>query len=98
MGDVADMMLDGTLCEGCGCYLGASSDSPKRCDDCRLSSFEAHMEAANASDSERAAKNRVTAALRAKAACPYCAKRVSIAGIVDHVKAKHADATPNWSE
>ena len=35
MGDIADMMLDGTLCEGCGEFL--DEDSPghsRRCSDC----------------------------------------------------------------
>lgn len=36
MGDVADMMLDGTLCEGCGVYLhGDGNGVPRRCRDCR---------------------------------------------------------------
>jgi predicted Zn-ribbon and HTH transcriptional regulator len=35
MGDVADMMLDGTLCEGCGVYLdGEADDIPRRCPSC----------------------------------------------------------------
>ncbi len=35
MGDVADMMLDGTLCEGCGVYLGSTAGVPMRCRDCK---------------------------------------------------------------
>lgn len=33
MGDIADMMLDGTLCEACGCYLddGAADGYPRYC-------------------------------------------------------------------
>lgn len=34
MGDVADMMLDGTLCESCGVYVGNPVGHPRRCDDC----------------------------------------------------------------
>lgn len=35
MGDIAEMMLDGTLCEGCGVYLEDESDGiPRRCADC----------------------------------------------------------------
>ena len=33
MGEVADMMLDGTLCEGCGVYIGADY-GPSYCRDC----------------------------------------------------------------
>lgn len=35
MGDVADMMLDGTLCEGCGVFLNDYPPGyPCYCDDC----------------------------------------------------------------
>ncbi len=35
MGEIAAMMLDGTLCEGCGAYLeGDAAGFPRRCDDC----------------------------------------------------------------
>lgn len=35
MGDVADMMLDGTLCEGCGVVLDGDGDGvPRYCRDC----------------------------------------------------------------
>lgn len=34
MGDIADMMLDGTLCEGCGEYLGEGDGFPQRCPGC----------------------------------------------------------------
>lgn len=35
MGDIAEMMLNGTLCSGCGEYLGESEGFPKECEDCR---------------------------------------------------------------
>lgn len=35
MGDVADMMIDGTLCESCGVFLGAGDGFPRQCDSCR---------------------------------------------------------------
>ncbi len=42
MGDIADMMLDGTLCCVCGCYLDPEvetgpiiDDIPNKCDDCK---------------------------------------------------------------
>lgn len=35
MGEVAEMMLDGSLCEGCGAYLGGTEfDMPLLCGDC----------------------------------------------------------------
>lgn len=35
MGEIADMMLDGTLCEGCGVYVGQSRGYPRKCRDCQ---------------------------------------------------------------
>lgn len=35
MGEIADMMLDGTLCESCGVVLENSlGDFPQKCPDC----------------------------------------------------------------
>ncbi|ALS63598.1 hypothetical protein [Pandoraea apista] len=34
MGDIAEMMLDGTPCEGCGTYLGRVDGFPQRCRSC----------------------------------------------------------------
>lgn len=31
MGEIADMMLDGTLCEMCGVYIGTDSGFPMYC-------------------------------------------------------------------
>lgn len=31
MGEIADMMLDGTLCEGCGEYIGEGDGYPQYC-------------------------------------------------------------------
>lgn len=36
MGDIAEMMLDGTLCEGCGVYMpGDAPGHTRRCRDCK---------------------------------------------------------------
>ena len=34
MGEIAEMMLDGTLCEGCGEYLGETVGFPMYCPSC----------------------------------------------------------------
>lgn len=34
MGEIAEMMLDGTLCAGCGVYIGADNGYPEYCEDC----------------------------------------------------------------
>lgn len=34
MGDVVDMMIDGTLCESCGVYIGPEVGYPRKCSEC----------------------------------------------------------------
>lgn len=34
MGEIADMMLDGTLCQSCGEYLDSDNDCPTYCAAC----------------------------------------------------------------
>ncbi|MCZ2496404.1 hypothetical protein GN316_06515 [Xylophilus sp. Kf1] len=35
MGEITEMMLDGTLCEGCGCHLTGEADGvPRYCRGC----------------------------------------------------------------
>jgi hypothetical protein len=34
MGEIAEMMLDGTLCEGCGEYMGDEVGFPRLCGGC----------------------------------------------------------------
>lgn len=80
MGEIAEMMLDGTLCEGCGVYLGAS-DGPVRCRDCRPS--KAEQKAANI------ARMQAEHAFQKKGKCPTCGKRVRLVGMADHQRDVH---------
>lgn len=34
MGDIADAMLDGDLCESCGVYMPGGAGYPQQCSDC----------------------------------------------------------------
>jgi len=35
MGDIAELMIEGVLCETCGDYLGGPTGFPRRCSACR---------------------------------------------------------------
>ena len=35
MGDIAEMHIDGTLCECCGEYLGEAVGYPRYCNECK---------------------------------------------------------------
>lgn len=42
MGEIADMMIDGNLCEGCGCLMdGDAPGYPVRCEDCQRRDVQA---------------------------------------------------------
>lgn len=44
MGEIADMMLDGTLCERCGEYLGEAVGFPVICAACQRDEREGRQE------------------------------------------------------
>lgn len=40
MGEVAEMMLDGTLCEQCGTFIGPPVGYPRLCEDCDTECYD----------------------------------------------------------
>lgn len=78
MGDIAEMMLDGTLCEGCGEYLGDGDGYPQYCPTCQ-GDGRGYEDALNLPGST-------------KTTCPTCGKRVKKAGLADHRRDVHTKA------
>lgn len=62
MGEIADMMIDGTLCEGCGEYIGEGDGFPQYCSsDCagdRGANVEQIKPSKNSAGKRRRAKRR----------------------------------------
>ena len=84
MGEIADMMLDGTMCQMCGCYMNDGEDGdgfPVTCDSC-LKDIPA---------TEHYSKPAVDLALKVKMPCPICKKMIVPSGLHQHLKAKHPD-------
>lgn len=79
MGEIAEMMLEGDLCEGCGCYMGGSGDGfPRRCASCRKE--------------QRAENHQATLARHQqvkKVPCPTCGRKVKACGLSDHQRDAH---------
>lgn len=73
MGDVADMMLDGTLCQGCGEFIG--EDFPSYCGSC-LSIGD-----------ERAGQKAAQPAVKVE--CSVCQRRIKPVGLKDHMRDAH---------
>lgn len=80
MGEIAEMMLDGTLCEGCGVYLeGDGEGIPRYCSD----------ECARDRGALPAHPNQIYKASAKKVSCPTCKRRVKPAGLKDHMRDAH---------
>ncbi|VWB89019.1 hypothetical protein BLA13014_04123 [Burkholderia aenigmatica] len=74
MGEIAEMMLDGTLCEGCGDYLGDDGDgSVRRCEACGPLDVD----------------DAYGAPMSKKVRCCHCPRLVTRTGLKDHMDAKH---------
>lgn len=79
MGEIAEMMLDGTLCEGCGvANTRGGQGFPWRCGGCRR---------------EQKAEDHKAVLERhqqiKKTPCPTCGKKVKSVGLPDHMRDAH---------
>lgn len=85
MGEIADMMLDGTLCEGCGEYLGyEDGDYPRLCDSCaKIRKKQGH-------DVQNYGHGWVDGGVKEQATCNICNKTLKSAqGLAQHMADKH---------
>jgi hypothetical protein len=87
MGDVADMMLDGTLCEKCGEFIGDAVDFPRACKSC------AAWERDHGRDMRKTGLGGYQdhgPLPTAKVKCSTCGRKVKAAGLDDHMRDAHA--------
>jgi hypothetical protein len=74
MGDIADAMLNGELCEGCGVHLpGEAPGHPRYC-----------------SKQCRADRTPPVAQLKPKEKCTVCGRKVKPGGLANHMKDAHS--------
>lgn len=77
MGEIAEMMLDGTMCECCGEYIhGPASGFPSYC-------------SKQCATDRCAVFHTAARPFIAKTKCPQCGKRVKAAGLRDHMRDVH---------
>lgn len=81
MGEIAEMMLEGDLCAGCGVYLaGEGCGVPRYCSHCKREA--------------RALKDQPPVKPGSnKTACKVCGRHVKLAGIQDHQRDAHGVKT-----
>ena len=105
MGDIADMMLDGTLCEGCGEYLGSDFDGPALCGSCanwREENLGHEMVDVGGGfvdagpDSSPQPTITVELPKNIKVICPKCERRIKAIGFADHWKDVHEEQADDW--
>jgi hypothetical protein len=85
MGEIAESMLDGTLCEACGEYIGSDSGYPNYCSEsCANDRGMTLVDGVPVSIEEKRPP---------KAACPRCGKKCrGEQGVRDHLRVKHGAA------
>ena len=84
MGEMAEMMLDGTLCECCGSYIDdhGGEGIPRYCSEqCAKDRGAEGYQVGGASYINRANPKKTN--------CPRCMKRVKIVGLADHIRDAH---------
>ena len=81
MGEIAEMMLDGTLCESCGEFIGSDLGFTQYCSpECAASRGAEYLEGDHAAlDYDR----------HEKVSCPKCGKRVKAVGLWQHERDVH---------
>ena len=87
MGEIAEMMLDGTLCESCGVALGGEP-----------SGYPQYCSPQCAEDAGFSFKNNQSKMKKPMERCPYCAKMVKEVGLAQHIRDKHGKNVPTKTE
>lgn len=76
MGEIADMMIDGTLCQECGAFINSRSIGlPRSCASCKGEE-----------------KDHLPKRFRAKVTCPTCSKKVRDIGLEQHIRDAHGSS------
>lgn len=86
MGEIADMMLDGTMCAGCGEWLHGGEDGdgiPGYCASCAPDFDREPTQDRTEARTKKHAKP-------GKIKCPVCSKSVKEVGLLAHMWDKHA--------
>ena len=89
MGEIADMMLDGTCCASCGEFMGDGDGFAVYCEECSEDSepFDSNDAKGFFGDAPKPKILRVN--------CPYCKKRVKEIGIQNHIRDVHPNIETN---
>ena len=101
MGEIAEAMLDGTMCSSCGEYLGGNEGYPVQCAGCRreerrqpaIPRFDRYA----VQGSPKLQKPGDSLRQGDKMSCPFCVRRLKVTGFGDHMLTQHRDKWPSDS-
>lgn len=88
MGEIADMMLEGDLCAGCGGFIDSEGGDgfPRYC------SRQCARDHGVVAEPNRRHPSPITRPRNGKVACPTCGRRVKEVGLNDHQRDAHVSA------
>lgn len=93
MGEIADAMLEGALCEGCGEYLGEDGFGPRLCAGCAKDRPPMHY--TTPKDRRRADNYQSAIAVRKPFKCPTCHRRFRKEfAVAQHARDVHQGTSP----
>ena len=84
MGEIAEMMLEGCLCECCGDFLGDGDGYPRRCCSCQKDEPET-----------KGPRFPARKGKKPMIQCKMCKKWVKVAGLQDHARMVHGGRFPD---
>ena len=82
MGEISEMMMDGTLCCSCGAHVGSYIYMPTECRSCASVSREQNKVKQKEKNIEKNSRQE-------KTKCPKCGKKVKIVGLNSHINDVH---------
>jgi len=88
MGEIADAMLDGTLCSSCGDYLGGDEGFPVVCEVCKREERRQPRVPRFNRYSIQPSKPRAD-----QVACGTCGRVVKKVGLAQHMRDKHSQGS-----
>jgi Zn finger protein HypA/HybF involved in hydrogenase expression len=92
MGEYADMILDGTMCQGCGVFLNDEPPGyPCDCTDCARDRQKIDS---TTRKQARQVAHQLHQARQKKTRCPICNRKVKEIGLPNHMKDSHPGANP----
>lgn len=80
MGEIADGIVEGELCQGCAGYMGEPVGYPRCCKYCKT-----------LNEIVTTTKDGKPIHRPSKTNCPHCNKLIKKIGLQQHIEAKHAE-------